>query len=447
MKKDSLPWLQYICRACGLIYDEEEGDPDSGLAPGTRFEDIPDDWECPLCGVRKTDFELFETQEIALAPKTVSFSKQSGIVIIGAGIAGWSVIEAIRKENTHIPIALVSACNGERYHKPELSVAISRGLDGDKLIQETAEQAGRRLRVKLLTNTFAVGINPSAKQLRTTRGSIQYTQLILAQGSRAFLPEQVSAEQCWRVNDLASWSGLEKLLRQSSQRVAIIGAGMIGCELAEDLNKAGHRVTLINRDPYPLSTLIPEIASKFLTQSMDQQGIDHRANADINEIRKTDSGDSELSLKDGSSVVYDQLIVATGLITDTRLAKQAGLIFNRGIVVDSSNLQTSQKDIYALGDCISIDGVPCRFIEPIQHQARAIANSILELKQPCYQHTPPVIRLKTRTLPIVVRGLPQSNGKWITVNKNDDELVMEQHLADDVIALLRVDLSRLKKSA
>ncbi len=53
----------YICRACGLIYDEEKGDPDSGIAPGTRFEDIPDDWECPLCGVTKTDFEPFEPFE------------------------------------------------------------------------------------------------------------------------------------------------------------------------------------------------------------------------------------------------------------------------------------------------------------------------------------------------------------------------------------------------
>ena len=49
-------WRQFICRACGLIYDEEMGDPDSGLAPGTRFEDIPEDWECPLCGVTKLDF-------------------------------------------------------------------------------------------------------------------------------------------------------------------------------------------------------------------------------------------------------------------------------------------------------------------------------------------------------------------------------------------------------
>ncbi len=47
---------KYICKTCGLIYDEELGDPDSGLAPGTRFEDIPDDWYCPLCLVSKSDF-------------------------------------------------------------------------------------------------------------------------------------------------------------------------------------------------------------------------------------------------------------------------------------------------------------------------------------------------------------------------------------------------------
>jgi Rubredoxin len=51
---------KYKCRACGFIYDPVEGDPDSGIAPGTPFEDIPDDWCCPICGVRKEDFEPVE---------------------------------------------------------------------------------------------------------------------------------------------------------------------------------------------------------------------------------------------------------------------------------------------------------------------------------------------------------------------------------------------------
>lgn len=51
---------KYICDVCGWIYDQEIGDPDSGVAAGTRFEDIPDDWECPECGVGKDDFTLIE---------------------------------------------------------------------------------------------------------------------------------------------------------------------------------------------------------------------------------------------------------------------------------------------------------------------------------------------------------------------------------------------------
>jgi rubredoxin len=51
---------KYICTVCGYIYDPEVGDPDSGVAPGTAFEDIPEDWVCPLCSVTKDDFEVYE---------------------------------------------------------------------------------------------------------------------------------------------------------------------------------------------------------------------------------------------------------------------------------------------------------------------------------------------------------------------------------------------------
>jgi rubredoxin len=51
---------KYICTSCGFIYDPVEGDPDGGLPPGTQYDDIPDDWFCPVCGARKRDFEPFE---------------------------------------------------------------------------------------------------------------------------------------------------------------------------------------------------------------------------------------------------------------------------------------------------------------------------------------------------------------------------------------------------
>lgn len=49
---------KYKCKVCGYIYDPKEGDTDNGIAPGTAFEDLPDDWVCPLCGVEKSDFEV-----------------------------------------------------------------------------------------------------------------------------------------------------------------------------------------------------------------------------------------------------------------------------------------------------------------------------------------------------------------------------------------------------
>lgn len=51
---------KYVCKVCGWIYDEALGDPDNGIAPGTKWEDLPDDFKCPLCGVRKDDFEIME---------------------------------------------------------------------------------------------------------------------------------------------------------------------------------------------------------------------------------------------------------------------------------------------------------------------------------------------------------------------------------------------------
>jgi rubredoxin len=48
---------KYVCSICGYVYDPEQGDPDNGVAPGTKFEDLPDDWECPVCGASKDDFE------------------------------------------------------------------------------------------------------------------------------------------------------------------------------------------------------------------------------------------------------------------------------------------------------------------------------------------------------------------------------------------------------
>ncbi|MDN4546762.1 FAD-dependent oxidoreductase [Pseudomonas sp. C32] len=431
-------WKQFICRACGLIYDEELGDPDSGLAPGTRFEDIPEDWECPLCGVTKVDFEPFVQREAAPSCAPVGPTQEPSIVIVGAGLAGWAAVEAIRALDAETPITLISACVGNLYHKPELSVALSRGMTADAIVRESANDAATRLGVKLYTETFVVGLATGSHQLRTTRGTLKYTKLILAQGAKPILPPEFPPHLCWRVNDLAGWSGLQIQLERKPQRVAIIGAGMIGCEMAEDFAKAGHKVTLIDRQSLPLGGLLPAQAAERLKASQLKCGIDYVGGVQVKTI--TDLGAGVKSIITTCNVVMevDHIVTAIGLATESRLARIAGLEFERGIKVNPATLQTSSPDVFALGDCVSLDGMACRFIEPIAKQARAIAHVALGIPGDAYVHAQPIIRLKTRSLPIEIHGAPCQEGEWVVVEEDLNYLVMHQIVKGQPSSLLRV---------
>ncbi|GAB6846076.1 rubredoxin-NAD+ reductase [Methylorubrum rhodinum] len=431
------PWQQFLCRACGLIYDEGEGDPDSGLPPGTRFADIPEDWACPICGVTKADFEPYVRRaKTAPMPVAAAPQRRPGVVIVGGGISGWSVAEAIRAEDARLPITLVSACDGARYHKPELSVALGRGLTPDALRRETGAAAAARLGLRLMADTVAVGLSPERRSLRTTRGTLPYTHLVLAHGARAALPACLDPALCWRVNDLAAWSSLHAELAWRPRTVAVIGAGMVGCELAEDLARAGHAVTLVGADALPLPELLPEQAGRRLLAGLEGLGIRYRERSLVSGLSRRPDGTVALALADGTSLAAATVIAATGLATPSRLVRGAGLAFDRGIVVDPATLRTSGPDIFALGDCISLAGQPCRFIEPIARQAATIASAILGRGHPAYAHAAPVIRLKTRSAPIALHGTPVAGAPWHVVEDSPQRLAMEQRQGGEVIAWL-----------
>ena len=421
-------WKQFICRACGLIYDEQLGDPDSGIAAGTRFADIPDDWVCPLCGVVKADFEPYEVVSVAQLPggAQLKLALGVGVVIVGAGHAGWAAVEAVRAQDALVPITLVTACEGDRYLKPELSIALRRHSSRESLVRETGLASAERLRVRLMSETFAVGLSPALHQLRTTRGNLQYTSLILAQGARPALPEALPAHLCWRINDLDAWVRLKHQLGNTPKHIAIIGAGMVGCELADDFITAGHLVTLLDVQNAPLATLLPEQASERLRAALEGAGVKFMGATQVAEVTQLAQGLKSVSLVDAPAIECDEVVAATGLVTDTRLAVGAKLATNRGIVVDPLTLQTSATDVYALGDCVSIDGAPCRFIEPISKQAHAIASAIAGHVDAPYAHSAPVIRLKTHSLPVVMYGLPVSHGQWRVVSETAQQLKMVQ---------------------
>ena len=405
------PYRQFICHACGWIYDEAEGDADSGLAPGTRFEDIPEDWACPLCGVTKADFSPYEAPSLeALRARAESGAGNwvdtgrgtPGVLIVGAGRAGWQMAEALRALDAQLPITLVSACAGDVYDKPLLSVAMARGLPAEALVKERGADAARRLGVRLLADTHAIHINRAQRQLRTTRGTLRYGELILAHGAQAALPAGLPAALCWRINHLGAYQKLRAALGDAPKDVLIIGAGLIGSELANDLALGGHRITLLDVQAAPLARWPEEQAGGPLLAAWQGLPIRFLGCATVNAVVRDAQGRYRVDTACGQQIEADQVIVCSGLQTPPRLARSAGLAWQGGIAVDAATLRTSDPHIHALGDCISVNGQVSRFIEPIARQARTIAAAIAGGEAVHYEHRAAPVRVKTSSQPLTL---------------------------------------------
>ena len=396
-----LDFRQYICRACGLIYDEARGDPDSGLAPGTRFEDIPEDWECPLCGVTKKDFEPYVVKALEISSNRAvrvdaGRRHEAGVVIVGAGTAGWTMARAIREVHSAIPITLVTGCSGDLYDKPLLSVAMAKAIGVPALVKEAGAAAAQRLGIRLVPETVAISITPGANALRTTRGAMRYDHLVLAHVALPRMDERLSKSLCWAVNDLRCYARFRDALGKPrrAQQLVVIGAGLVGCEMANDLALAGHTVVLIDVAERPLASVITPAESAELLQAWSKLPITFIGRTSIKSVASEGQGVA-VETDAGFSIKADHVLSATGLQTPSRLAESAGLQWNNGIAVDPMSLATNVPNVHALGDCISINGQPLRFIEPIAKQARVIASRLAGCAPLAYEHAKPVIRVKT----------------------------------------------------
>lgn len=386
-----------------------------------------------------------------------------GIVIIGAGLAGWHVIDAIRAKDKDIPITLITADSGDRYHKPMLTMAISQKKSAADLVRATGVDAAKAAQVTLLANTQVTDIDAAAKTVQlisalrsdpvyTNYATISYDKLVLAMGAHPIFPKSLPEELVWHVNHIERFGQLQEKLATGSQHVAIIGAGMVGTEIAEDLLKAGHQVTLIDLNDAPLSQMLPTKATARIAAAVQSQGINFLGGCQVSGVIRisegsndgklqvsyepivptTDSEDSkQADAKQSETLIVDHVIASTGLTVDGKLPTAAGVEFNHrtGIEVDAPTLRTTTDNIYAIGDCMSINGVACRYVAPLRAQAATIADDVLGLEHSGYEHKPPMIRLKNKAISVMVTGVPQANGNWQITTESDDELIMD--LLDD----------------
>jgi rubredoxin-NAD+ reductase len=408
----SAAYQRWICDACGFIYDEAEGDIDSGLAPGTRYEDIPDDWECPLCGLRKSDLRLLPESPVAAATPAAMVRKPAGaagkcrggddyVVIIGAGVAGWSVAEQLRRAAPDVPVLLVSACPGASYPKPALSTALAQGKSADELVQQDAGSKAAELGIELRTETRVIKADAAKHKIVTSKGAITYGKLVLALGgSQRDLPLQGDAAgQVMKVNDLVSYKRLRKQLDAGASRITILGAGLIGCEFAEDLSSAGCQVTVVDPAARPLASLLPEEMSSSLQQRLAEKGVVWQLGRTLDRL-DGNGACLRATLSSGEAFETDLVIAAAGLQPQTALAEKMGLRIEGGIWTDN-DMRTSDPDVFAIGDCAAVQGRVYSYIEPIHRQAQAIAGAITGDRLP-FRAIPPLVRVKTPSFPLTI---------------------------------------------
>lgn len=417
---------KWLCIICGLIYDEAKGWPKDGIVAGTRWEDVPEDWKCPDCGVGKADFEMIEiTAEVApvaavAAVASVSalpVTPQGPIVIVGSGHAGYSLAAAVRRQNPNIEIVMLTRESGHLYSKPALSVATSKQRSAEDLIDESPFEIEQRLGMRIYPNCEVRHVDPASRLVHTSYGQMPYGQLVLALGASPIRIEVEGRNDAMlSVNNLEDYAALQWQLHHAA-RVAIIGDGLIGCEFANDLAASGVDVSVIGIAKWPLERMLPEAAGRHVQQALTAMGVDWHLQNSVAAI-EGEAGAWRLKLANGEAIEAAAVISAVGLAPNIDLAASCGAEVGRGIRTDNY-LRTSLPDVYALGDCIEIDGRPAPYLAPINHGVEALARTLTG--QPTEVNYPPMpVQVKTPCAPLSFLPAPAGiPGEWRSSETED----------------------------
>jgi rubredoxin-NAD+ reductase len=333
------------------------------------------------------------------------------IVIIGTGLAGYQLAREFRKICPNAPLTLITADNGEYYPKPQLSTALTQGKTSQTLVTATAEIMAKQLNATILTQKNVTSIDSSNHMVHMDDQTLAYDKLVIAIGAETLKAplEGNAIDEVLSINHIYHYTHFETLIK-NKKHIAILGAGLIGCEFANDLSNADYHVHIIAPAKAPLDLLIPDKIGHILQLALEQNGVEFHLKSVVTRIDKLDEI-YQLTLSNGKSLAVDFVISAIGLKPNIHLAKNSGIQTDRGILVNRF-LETSVEDIYTLGDCAEVEGHVLPYIAPILSCARALAKT-LSGQRTAVEYLPMPVVVKTSAHPIVVCPPPKDMvGKW-----------------------------------
>ena len=306
------------------------------------------------------------------------------IVIIGAGHAGVQAAVSLREEGFEGKITLISEENDLPYQKPPLSKGYLQGKQSAEAIIFRSENYYSSNKIDLKLGVKILQINPNNNSIQTIDGqNIEYSHLILATGAsnRKLNIEGAENTEILYLRTLTDAKLIEQKL-ETAEKIAIIGGGFIGLELAALAQEKGKKVSVIEAQSRLMERVLPAVISEVFQQTHEQNGVEIFLNTFTESIQE-----KNIITKCGKKIEADLILAGIGVIPEMSLAASAGIKCENGFLVNEFQ-QTSIPNIYAIGDCANHFNIFAQKnirLESVQNavdQAKVAANHILGKSEP-----------------------------------------------------------------
>ncbi|WP_027177376.1 NAD(P)/FAD-dependent oxidoreductase [Maridesulfovibrio hydrothermalis] len=272
-------------------------------------------------------------------------------VIIGNGIASLGAIDGIRKYDKKTPLIVIGAENNAAYSKPLTSYLLAGKVNPDRLsLRSDDYYHGKNVDLKLATTVEKIDLDQSV--VVTSAGEkISFEKLLLATGGIPYTPEIKGMDG----QDVYNFTAIKDAYRlitvlKKLKRAVVIGGGLIGLKAAESLYSRGVEVTVVESAERVLSLAYDKDAAGLISRRVEEAGMQIRCNTSAEEIVRDKEGRLRgVLLDDASFLEADAVVIAIGVVSNTNLARSAGVEIDNGIIVND-HMQTNIAQIYAAGD-------------------------------------------------------------------------------------------------
>jgi nitrite reductase (NADH) large subunit len=358
-------------------------------------------------------------------------STSPGVVVVGGGIAGMAVCEALREHDALVPITLLCAEPRLPYDRVRLSEILVSGASPQTLQLRPPEWFDDH-HVQVLTGCWVRHVDAEAKAITLADGTTRpYDALVLATGSNALMPP-IAGIDLDHVHPFRGPEDCEAIRAAAtrSRRAAVIGGGLLGLEAARGIASQGCPVTVVHLMDRLMERQLDAGCAGLLQDALEMDVELRRQTAEI-----TADG---LRFADGEQLDADLVVVSIGIAPETTLARDAGAEVRRGIVVDDQ-LRTSLPGVYAVGECAEHRGLVHGLVEPILQQARVAAATIGGNDDNTnYAGTVPATKLKVAGIDLFTVGDADGDGQAVVTSAADGiyrKLVLRDGVAAGAILL------------